>query len=260
MIELTEKKDITRCQLIIWYLMGTMYLTSLVLNIFSQTAHTWGKYAFELTQVGAWLALSQHLLHPYSPIKPFLLKPFDNCQSWHGKWKCIRRDSYTHRVGLSNLVVIVEILIPTLYWALAFQFMSINTTKGYVNSIFMHGVISLTLLLDYLFHQRPFHLRHTMMNLSIFIPIYIGWNYIGQKAQSEPIYPMIDWEKKPLNGLLVLAIGFVGGLLASIALKGILHLCEKKCRPKTASTIYTSSQATTPVVLNTPYVSLEEVP
>jgi hypothetical protein len=227
-----QPQSVSRCQLLTWCFFGSVYLASVSLNFAAQTSESWPRYAFELTQVGAWMTIAQHSLHPHSPLKPYLpkRKPAAFC-----KW--FANDNYHHDEGFSNLALAVEMVIPALYWALAFRFMNLSTIKEYINAACMHGLITTALFADYLLNARPFHLRHNLLNLTGFMAAYTLWNFVGQKIQAEPVYPMIDWEKQPLNGLLVLAIGCSGGLVAAGLLKAITY-ARRKCKVRHATMFY----------------------
>lgn len=218
-----------------WGLNACVYLGALIFNFTSQDNNSWEKYAFRLTQIGAWLTLIQHVLHPHSPLRPPIIKLADRCRIGTGRWPCLRNDTYTHSEGLSNLSLSLEALIPIMFWSLGLAVTDTHTVKikakNAVNAILMHGGISLTLFLDYFINERKFHLRHTLVNLAIFMGLYTAWNYLGQRINpdSEPVYPALDWFNDPMNILYASGFALAASLIITGLLKVATHLRRREC-------------------------------
>ncbi|MDF2529966.1 MAG: FAR7a/AIG1-like protein [Gammaproteobacteria bacterium] len=247
--EQNQTTQITKKQRTAWYAMEVVYVAALVFNWTVQNSESWPGYAFRLTQAGAWLAFLQNALHPYSPIRAPLLKASSQCKLGYGRWKCLKDDNYTHSEGFSNLALTVETIIPVLFWALAFREANITKPTSYVDTAIMHGGVTLTILADYFVNNRSFHLLHTLANLALFMGAYTAWNYTGQKVQSGPIYPVIDWEKKPLEAFYVLLIAGASTLAIAGLLKGALYLREGGCKKLSSCSFFTSSrQETSPAL------------
>lgn len=203
-----------------WFIMGIVYLGSMIFNAVDQKPESWGGYAFKMTQISAWLTLVQHLVHPYSPVKDKLLSLGARLPIGRGPWRCIKDDNYTHAEGLSNLGLTLEGLATVMYWTLSTQIDETYSPADRANSVLMHGGISATILMDYFVNERPYHLRHTLVNLAIFQALYTGWNYAGQRINTVPVYPDMDWIEKPINILYALLLGAA----CSLVITGLLKL------------------------------------
>ncbi|MDF2939397.1 MAG: FAR7a/AIG1-like protein [Gammaproteobacteria bacterium] len=256
----SRNRGLSTTRKVSWWVLGAIYLGIIIHNLTVQDKESWPPYAFRLTQDGAYLCLLQHLIHPHSP----LLRPHNAYIQGNGRWRCLRDDNYTHTEGFSNLALSLEGVIPILYWGLAFPVAAdITTPNSYVSAGLMHGAISLAILADYFFNNRPFHFAHTLVNLALFMGIYTLWNYAGQKIQSDPIYPIIDWEREPMKALIAVGIACASAVLTTAALKGLFTLRDRGCRTQGSRPFFdrlqeqeapsAPYQAPALVVLITPY-------
>ena len=224
-----EMLVVTRPQRALWTVFTLLYTSCISVNLFAQHQEDWKKYPFELTQIGAWMTLIQHLIHPHSPIKPLSVKPILLAPKRGPRRNSSPPKIYTASEGFSNLALTTEAMIPALYWGLAYQFIEVNSTKSYVNTSLMHGTISASILLDYLINQRPYHFLPSLLNIFILMGLYGLWNFIGQKVIGESVYPMMDWEARPLNILYTAALGCGSALVMAGLLKGMTSVREKLC-------------------------------
>ena len=131
--------------------------------------------------------------------------------------------------GLQNLANTAALFISIVYWAILHPLITYPSTTGLLFSIFLHMFNSITCAMDIFINARPVQISHFYFSsffglyYALFSIIYwvlggkggLGCDIakLGNEGPCEDfIYPILDWEDKPLDAFALVGAGVVIGM------------------------------------------------
>ena len=126
---------------------------------------------------------------------------------------------------LYNTTNVVSLIVSIVYWSFLF-----DPSGGGLRAMdfFVHGFNSIASLADIFIGKRPCLLQHFYQPLLLMIAYLtfctIYWDFDGRNENGQTfIYPILDWNNKPIETL----VWVLGGILVTLPLHFVLWLLHR---------------------------------